>query len=28
VIAQWCWDLIEPYLTRNLVNRGIERPTR
>ena len=28
MIAQWCWDLIEPYLTRNLVNRGIERPTR
>jgi hypothetical protein len=28
VIAQWCWDLIEPYLTRNLVNRGVERPTR
>ena len=28
MIAQWCWDLIEPYLTRNLVNRGVERPTR
>ena len=28
MIAQWCWDLLEPYLTRNLVNRGIERPTR
>ena len=28
VIASWCWDLIEPYLTRNLLNRGIERPTR
>jgi hypothetical protein len=28
VIAGWCWDLIEPYLRRNLVNRGVERPTR
>jgi hypothetical protein len=28
VIAAWCWDLIEPYLTRNLLNRGVERPTR
>jgi hypothetical protein len=28
VIAGWCWDLIEPYLRRNLLNRGVERPTR
>ena len=28
MIAGWCWDLVEPYLRRNLVNRGIERPTR
>jgi hypothetical protein len=28
VIAGWCWDLIEPYLKRNLLNRGAERPTR
>jgi hypothetical protein len=28
MIAQWCWELIGPYLTRRLQNRGIERPTR
>src|SRR5438034_487290 len=28
VIATWCWDLLEPYLRRNLTNRGVERPTR
>ena len=28
MIAPWCWELIEPYLTRNLCNRGVERPTR
>jgi hypothetical protein len=28
VIAGWCWDLIEPYLRRNLLNGGVERPTR
>jgi len=28
VIAAWCWDLVEPYLTRNLQNRGLDRPTR
>ena len=28
MIASWCWDLIEPYLKRNLVNKGIERPSR
>src|SRR2546428_13401715 len=24
----WCWELLEPYLRRNLVNHGVERPTR
>jgi hypothetical protein len=28
VIAAWCWELIEPYLRRNLLNRGVERPGR
>ncbi len=28
MIAAWCWELIEPYLRRNLVNRGVEHPTR
>jgi hypothetical protein len=28
VIAQWCWDLVTPYLTRNLERRGIAHPTR
>jgi hypothetical protein len=28
VIAGWCWDLVEPYLRRNLLNRGVERPAR
>jgi hypothetical protein len=28
VIAGWCWELIEPYLRRQLLNRGVERPTR
>ena len=28
VIAAWCWELIEPYLRRNLQNRGVARPTR
>ena len=28
MIAPWCWDLIEPYLKRNLVNRSIAHPTR
>ena len=26
VIAPWCWELLEPYLRRNLLNRGVERP--
>ncbi len=28
MIAPWCWELIEPYLRRNLLNHGVERPTR
>ena len=28
MIAGWCWELLEPYLRRNLLNRGIDRPTR
>lgn len=28
MIAAWCWDLIEPYLRRNLGARGLARPTR
>jgi hypothetical protein len=28
VIAAWSWELIEPYLRRNLQNRGVERPAR
>ena len=28
MIAAWCWDLVEPYLRRNLLNRGVERPSR
>ena len=28
MIAGWCWDLLEPYLTRNLLNRGVARPPR
>jgi len=28
MLAAWCWDLVEPYLTRSLQNRGVERPTR
>jgi hypothetical protein len=28
VIAGWCWELIESYLRRQLINRGVERPTR
>jgi len=28
VIAGWCWDLLEPYLRRQLLNGGVERPTR
>jgi hypothetical protein len=28
VIASWCWDLVEPYLRRNLLNRAVDHPTR
>jgi hypothetical protein len=28
VIAAWCWELIEPYLHRNLRVRGVDRPGR
>jgi hypothetical protein len=28
VIAQWCWDLIEPYLEKTLQNRGLHQPTK
>ena len=28
MIAGWCWDLVEPYVRRQLLNRGVERPTR
>lgn len=28
MIAQWAWELVEPYLRKNLSNRGIERPTK
>src|SRR2546428_7592482 len=27
-MAPWCGELIEPYLKRNLINRGVERPSR
>jgi len=28
VIAQWCWDLLAPYLTKTLRNRRVERPSK
>ena len=28
MIARWCWDLVEPYLKRNLLNRGVDHPTK
>ena len=28
MLPQWAWDLIEPYLKKNLANRGTERPTK
>jgi len=28
MLPQWAWELIEPYLRKNLVNQGIERPTK
>src|SRR2546430_14680120 len=27
-MPRWCGELIEPYLKRNLINRGVERPSR
>src|SRR3989442_9038745 len=27
-MAPGLWELIEPYLKRNLINRGVERPSR
>lgn len=28
MIAQWAWELIEPYLKKSLASRGLERPTK
>ena len=28
MLPQWAWDLIEPYLKKNLTNRGVEHPTK
>ncbi len=28
VIAQWAWELVEPYLKKNLAVRAVERPTK
>ncbi len=28
MIAQWCWELIEPYLAKTLQNRNIAHPSR
>lgn len=28
MITGWCWELIEPYLRRQLLNRGVAHPTR
>jgi hypothetical protein len=28
VLASWCWELVEPYVRRNLLNRSVARPTR
>lgn len=28
VLPQWAWELIEPYLKKNLANRGVERPAK
>lgn len=27
MIAACCWEFLEPYLARNLGNRGLDRPT-
>lgn len=28
MLPQWAWELVEPYLRKNLANAGVERPTR
>ncbi len=28
MLPQWAWELIEPYLKKNLANRGVERPAK
>lgn len=28
VLPQWAWDLIEPYLRKNLANHGVAHPTK
>ncbi|HLC42651.1 MAG TPA: hypothetical protein VJO34_13635 [Methylomirabilota bacterium] len=28
VIAEWAWELVEPYLRKRLQNRNVERPTK
>lgn len=28
MIPQWAWELIEPYLLKNLSNRAVARPTK
>ncbi len=28
MLPQWAWDLIEPFLKKNLATRGVERPTK
>jgi len=28
VLPQWAWELVEPYLRKNLASRGVERPTK
>ena len=28
MIAEWAWELIEPYLKKRLQNRNVERPTK
>lgn len=28
MVPGWCWELLEPYLRRNLAARGVGRPGR
>jgi len=28
MIAQWAWELVEPYLKKRLQNQHVERPTK